>query len=243
MTFWVAGASLAGGLIAANGAKSAAGTQSDAANQATALQREMWQQQQKNQQPWLDAGTNALTQLNQGTGPGGSLMKPFGMGDYQADPGYAFRLSEGLKGLDRTAAARGGLLSGATLKGAMRFNQDQASNEYGNAYNRYNTNQSNQYNRLASMAGLGQTANTQLGQAGQNYANQAGAGIMAAGQATAAGQLGVGNTMNNALGTMASTYQNQNNFNSYMNRPGGQNYNYMYSDPSQVGPPSYLAGG
>jgi len=73
-----------------------------------------------------------------------SAMRNFGASDFQADPGYAFRLSEGMKALDRTAASRGGLLSGATLKGAQRYGSDLASQEYGNAYNRFQTNRSAQ---------------------------------------------------------------------------------------------------
>jgi len=73
-----------------------------------------------------------------------SAMKNFGAADFQADPGYAFRLSEGMKALDRTAASRGGLLSGATLKGAQRYGSDLASQEYGNAYNRFQTNRNTQ---------------------------------------------------------------------------------------------------
>lgn len=109
-----------------------------------------------------------------GQGDSGDLMRSFGMRDYQADPGYAFRLQEGLKALDRRAAARGGLLSGNALKGITRYGQDMASQEYQGAYNRFTNNQSNQYNRLANVAGLGQTANNALQGAGQNYANQAG---------------------------------------------------------------------
>jgi len=146
----------------------------DAANAALQLQRDIYNQTRADQEPWRQAGVNALGQLGQGTGPGGNLLRPFGMSDFQQDPGYAFRLSEGMKGLERSAAARGGLLSGAMLKGISRYGQDFASNEYQNAYNRYGTNQSNQFNRLASMAGLGQTANNALGNAGQNMANQSG---------------------------------------------------------------------
>jgi len=73
-----------------------------------------------------------------------SAMRNFGASDFQADPGYAFRLSEGMKALDRTAAARGGLLSGATLRGAQRYGSDLASQEYGNAYNRFQTNRAAQ---------------------------------------------------------------------------------------------------
>jgi hypothetical protein len=55
------------------------------------------------------------------------------------DPGYQFRLKEGMQGLERSAAARGGLLSGGTLKGIQRYGQDMASQEYQNAFNRYQT--------------------------------------------------------------------------------------------------------
>jgi hypothetical protein len=147
----------------------------------------------------------------------------FGAGDYQADPGYAFRLAEGQKLLDRTAARDSNLFSGGALKAATRYGQDMASQEFGNAYNRaltgYNANVARSdtgYNRLAAMAGLGQTAGTQIGAAGQNYATNAGNLMGQAGQATAAGQLGMGNTFNNALGTMASGYQNQSNFDRFL---------------------------
>lgn len=140
----------------------------------------------------------------------GGLLKNFSMEDYVADPGYQFRMEEGTKALDRSAAARGGLLSGAQLKGITRFGQDQASQEYGNAYNRYQSNQTNQYNRLASLAGVGQTANNALQQAGQNYANGASNAIMSgagdaataqlmAGQARASSYQGMGNAIGSAF--------------------------------------------
>jgi hypothetical protein len=59
-----------------------------------------------------------------------------GQVDLQADPGYQFRLAEGMKALNQQAAARGGLISGAALKGAQRFGQDLGSQEYGAAYGR-----------------------------------------------------------------------------------------------------------
>ena len=52
------------------------------------------------------------------------------------DPGYAFRVSEGMKALQGTQAARGGLLSGGAIKGALKYGQGLASQEYGAAYNR-----------------------------------------------------------------------------------------------------------
>jgi hypothetical protein len=58
------------------------------------------------------------------------------MGEVSADPGFAFRLQEGLKAIQRSAAAKGTALSGGTLKALERYGQDYSSNEYGNAYNR-----------------------------------------------------------------------------------------------------------
>jgi hypothetical protein len=147
--------------------------QRDIADQQTALQREQYLKQLELNAPFREAGltgTNML--LSQLQGPYGSAkfggvpgydpastmknfsgvagydpasaMKNFGAADFQADPGYAFRLSEGMKALDRTAASRGGLLSGATLKGAQRFGSDLASQEYGNAYNRFQANRATQ---------------------------------------------------------------------------------------------------
>ena len=104
----------------------------------------------------------------------GSLMQKFSMKDFNADPGYQFRMDQGLDSLEGRAAAGGGLKSGNTLKALMEYGQNLGSQEYGNAYNRYNTDQNTQYNRLSNMAGLGQTANSALQSAGTNYANSVG---------------------------------------------------------------------
>lgn len=92
----------------------------------------------------------------------GSLDRDFTLADFEADPGYAFRLAEGQKAIERSAAARGGLFSGRQLKDIERFGQDFASNEFGRAFNRFESNRANRFNRFASLAGLGQTTATQL---------------------------------------------------------------------------------
>jgi hypothetical protein len=140
----------------------------------------------------------------------GKYARDFGMSDFQADPGYAFRLSEGMKALDRQAAARGGLMSGSALKAATRFGQDLGSQEYQNAFNRYQVNRSNQLTPLQSMAGMGQTTAQQLGNAGQNYATNAGNAYAAAGQAQAAGIMGAANALSQGVGQYMG-YQSDNN--------------------------------
>ncbi|MFA5186979.1 MAG: hypothetical protein WC551_10905 [Patescibacteria group bacterium] len=137
----------------------------------------------------------------------GKYGRDFGMQDFQADPGYAFRLSEGLKGLDRQAAARGGLISGAALKAATRYGQDMGSQEYTNAFNRYQVNRANQLNPLQSLMGGGQTAAQTIGSAGQNYANQAGEAYQNVGNARASGYMGRANAIAGGVNQLANYYQ------------------------------------
>jgi hypothetical protein len=56
---------------------------------------------------------------------------------FEADPGYAFRKSEGEKALQAKQLASGNFFSGGALKEATDFNSGLASQEYGNAFNRY----------------------------------------------------------------------------------------------------------
>lgn len=141
-------------------------------------------------------GQNALVQselqkkldARSGKDTYGFLNRRFGMGDYQADPGYDFRLSEGNKALERSAAARGGVLGGATQRALARFNQDFAANEYMNAYNRYTGDQTNMYNRLAGLTDAGQQAAQYIGNA-----------QMQRGDAQAAGYMGTANALSGAL--------------------------------------------
>jgi len=119
----------------------------------------------------------------------GKYARDFGMQDFQQDPGYAFRLSEGMKALDRQAAARGGLISGAALRGAQRFGQELGSQEYGAAFDRYQINRANQLNPLMALSGAGQLATNTLGGYGSGFASGA-ANTMAAGSAAQANALG-----------------------------------------------------
>lgn len=152
----------------ADATEAAAGVSAQSSREALALQQRMYEENVARQEPWRKAGVEALNKLIPM-----SEYQTFGMQQFQQDPGYAFRMSEGMKGLERSAAARGGLLSGATLKGIQRYGQDLGSQEYQNAFNRYQTERSARLNPLQTLAGVGQTANTALGAAGQNYATQA----------------------------------------------------------------------
>jgi hypothetical protein len=118
-------------------------------------------------------------------------------------------MSEGMKGLERSAAARGGLLSGSMLKGIQRFGQDLGSQEYMNAFNRYQAERNARLNPLQSLAGMSQTSTNQLGAAGQAMASGVGEAMGAAGQARASGYMGQANVLSGALGQYMNYGQQQ----------------------------------
>ena len=213
MTFWVAGAVVGSSLIGASASRSAAGTQAAAAEQGTAAQERMFERQVQLQEPWRKAGEAALNKLIPLTD-----YQKFGMSQFQADPGYAFRLSEGQKALERSAAARGGLLSGATGKALTRYGQEMGSQEYQNAFNRYQAERAAQLQPLQSLAGVGQTsANTLTNAAGQLGSNIA-EGIGSAAAARASGYVGGANALTSGLGTYLNYSQGQNMLNALQNQ-------------------------
>jgi hypothetical protein len=107
-----------------------------------------------------------------------------------------------MRALERSAAARGNLLSGGTLRGIQRFGQDLASQEYGNAFNRYQIERNARLNPLQSLMGAGQSAtNVMTGNVGQSSQNQQ-ANILGAGQARASGYVGAANALGGALSSI-----------------------------------------
>lgn len=203
-----------GGLSQAYAGSRAAGAQVDAADRAAALQERIYNSMAARNQGAETLGNLARNRYGElvGLGPNtnamgyGSAVQPFDMSKFQADPGYGFRMSEGLKALDRQAAARGGLMSGAALKAAGRYGQESASQEFGNAYNRYRQNRQDQLDPLmyAMTGGTNATnaTNTAMGNYGTNVGNLMGQ----AGQATGAGYLGAGNSLNNLFGALNQQY-------------------------------------
>jgi hypothetical protein len=219
MAWIVGGAILGSALLGSSASKSAANTQAQASSDATTAQQNSLNQQIALNKPFYDVGVNATNNL---ASQAGYTPAAF---NYQADPGYAFRFNEGMKGLNATAAARGGLISGNALRGATDYGQAAGSQEYQNAYNRYlannaqtlqayNTNTANQQ----YLANLGQSsANNQANQIG-NFGNAAAGNIIGAGNAQAAGTVGASNALTSGLGTYLNYNQNQNMLNAFNNR-------------------------
>ena len=210
-----AAATLLGARQASKATKEAAATSAASADKATELQRQMYEESVARQQPFLQTGTeffNRLAALQRG---GPEAQQQF----LQMDPGYGFRLSEGLKAMERGAAARGGLMSGAALKAGQRYGQDLGSQEDMNAFNRYQAERQARLGPLQSLAGVGQTATQALGSAAGQYGSNIGNIMMGQGQTAANAALARGSAYAgglNQLGYLAGRYYGQPGNTGYM---------------------------
>lgn len=201
------------GKTGAKAAEKAGNLQADSSQYAADLSQKQFEQTRQDQMPWLEAGKGALGQLQDYIGKnnsfddkwGGRIESAYQNGQltggldpskFQTDPSYQFRKQQGMDGIQSSAAASGGLLSGAALKSLNEYNSNLASQEYGNAWSRdqaekqnmfnvlggnrsqdyqlFNNEDTRQYNQLANMAGVGQQTANNLGQFGANNAAQQG---------------------------------------------------------------------
>ena len=217
MPWMIPAAIIGSSLLGSSAASSAGNAQAAASDRAAELQNQQYQDTVKRQKPFYDVGVNALPDL-----VNASKYQNFGMDQFKADPGYAFRLSEGQKQLDRTAASRGGLLSGGALKAATRYGQDMGSQEYTNAFNRYQAERTARLAPLQALTGMGQTTAQQVSNAGQTMATNVGNDITNSAAARASGYVGGANALTGGLSTYLNYTSNQNIVNALANRNAGQ---------------------
>lgn len=196
--------SITGANQQAKAAKNAAAQQSAAAEKASQIQKDMFEQVRGDLNPYRTAGSNALSQMMGKMAPNGYFNQTYTGQDIYDDPSYQFRLNQGTNAIQGSAAAQGGLLSGATLKALQGYGQDMASQEYQNGYNRFNADQTNQYNRLSNLIGIGQNAAAQTGNAGTQTAQAIAGNTMQGANSQAAGTIAAGNQQANAFGALLS---------------------------------------
>jgi hypothetical protein len=141
-------------------------------------QSEYWSQ--RPEEHWIKFGSNdGRAASGRGGNYVGGTAATSGTPDYSAfttSPGYQFRLGEGQKAGQNQMAARGGAYSGNALKALAEYNQNMASNEYGNWWN-----------QIAGLAGVGQSSANTLAGVGQNTAAQIGNNLNAGADARASG--------------------------------------------------------
>ena len=178
-------------------------------------------------------GQYTATQQGAGASSGigrGSLMN-YGMEQYkqdpgytpmvnsleelQATPGYQFQLEQGLQGVNNSAAARGGLLSGANMKAINDYAQGQASTGYASAWERAQNAYTNAFGRnQQKFTNLQSMANN-----GQNAAGSQGNWAMDVGKSLAGASTAYGNNMGSLA--MAQGQNSANNINQIGNAIGG----------------------
>jgi hypothetical protein len=194
--------SLIGGAMQADAAGKATKAQVASQDKSIAEARRQYDTDRADMAPWREAGKAALTQIQTGIADGSFDPSNF---EFEADPGYEFRKEEGARALERSAAARGNLFSGATGVALTRYNQEFASNEYDRAYNRAAQAKTTNFNTLASVAGVGQRATETTAAAGQQATGQIIAANNNIGNAFANGAMAQGNAWANAASNVGSS--------------------------------------
>jgi len=217
---------VAGGVLSGNAAKSAAKTQADAAARASDAALRQQEITREDLAPFRSAGVDSLQSLraalglpfDDGTlgvpsplamnGIGGLTFQPT-QAQLEATPGYQFDLSQGLRGVESSAAARGLGISGAALKGAAGFATGLANNTLTTQQQIFQQNLGNVLNPLMSLASQGENASAQTGQLGQAAVNSSNAANLGGAASSAAGQVGSANAIAggiNGLGNSASNF-------------------------------------
>jgi hypothetical protein len=182
-----AAAIIGSGVMQSNAAKKAGKQQAAAAQAAIQQTEQNYQRTAANLNPYIDAGSSALAQ-----------MQKLNSGDYSsftASPDYQFSLNQGLQGLDRSAAARGSLYSGGHSADVLNFAQGLASQNY-----------NNYYSKLAGLAQGGQNAASNLGSVGTGNAAAIGGYLTNSGNAQAEGYINSANATSNMMGQLAGAY-------------------------------------
>ena len=200
--FVIPAATIGGAIVSSNAAERAAEAQAAGARQAADVNERIFRQSREDFAPYRDVGSNALYHLASlgGVDYEGAPGSPedryaTAMSRFYLSPDYRFRLNEGITALDRSAAARGKLMSGGQLKAITEFGQGLAASEYGNYYN-----------RLAGLSGIGQSATGNTAAAGAAAAPAIGRAVMEQGTARASGYTGKANAVTDALNNMLYWY-------------------------------------
>lgn len=220
--------------ISSSASRSAANTQAQAAQNAAQEQWNQFETTQANEQPYMNLGQSAIIPQLQAMGynvtqgadgqyslsvnPSSILQQKFKaptLAEAQQTPGYQFTLQQGTQAVNNSAAAKGGLLSGATLKDLTAYGQGLASTTYQQDFNNdltaFNTNYNsaaNNVNRLSGLTTLGQNAATTVGNQGLQTAANAGQLTTSAANASAAGTVGSANAVSGALSSIGAGASN-----------------------------------
>lgn len=172
-----------------------ASKESGAANSAAQLQLEMFNKEQQNLSPYMNAGASAIPGE---LGALNSLQAGFNPANLAQTPGYQFQLQQGEQAVIDQATATGGVGGGNTLKALTQFGQGLASTTYQQQFQDWLAQQNATLGGYQNLVGTGENAAAMVGNAGQTAANNAGNYLTQGASAIAGGATGVTNSLNNA---------------------------------------------
>jgi hypothetical protein len=200
------------------------------------LQRDEFNTAQTNEQPFLQLGSMAsgwlkddlagLTVNGGGFNPNAAGLPStfsYNTSDFENDPAFQSSMKFGQQAMERSAAAKGGLLGGAEQKSLDQFGTDTANQyynqdynraqatyqqNYGNAFNTFTANRDSTFNKLSQLAGMGLNSAAGANAAGTNFANQSGEYALQSGNAGAAGTIGSANAFASGAGGSSASLQN-----------------------------------
>lgn len=229
-------ASLAGGLFGSSAAEDAGQAQIQAAQIAAAQSEKQYQQTRSDLGGYRDLGAWGSGLLQNRLGDLTAPWQPT-QAQLEATPGYQFTLSQGLKSVQNSAAARGLGISGAALKGAANYATGLADSTWQNVFNADQTQKTNAYNKLFGIAGLGENAAAMTGNAGLTATGQANNALMSGANAYGASTLAGNNALMNGVNGAANNLMTY----GYLNRGSG-GLSGLFSGSSSS-PYAYGAGG
>lgn len=234
------GVALAGTAAAVYSAHEASSAQTHAVDTANQTEQDQYNQTRDDQAPYRTAGYSALSKMSDLLGlsgntaaPGyGSLNTPFTGASVSTDPGYQFGLTQGLNTAQNSAAAKGSLYSGATLKALTQYGNDYATTKFDDAFNRDQTTKTAEYNKLAGVSGTGQTATNNVDTTGTQVAASQGSNLIGAGNARGAADIASGNALTGAVNQAGAWWLNGGSTPYNYSNSGGGVGTGAYVDPS-----------
>lgn len=189
-------ATVAGSALSGRSARDASRSQANASAAALAGTERQYDLARSDLEPYRNVGGPAVNRLAELAQQYQTAIRPM---DVTSDPGYQFGLTEGMNALEGSAAARGGLYSGATMKALQRYGNDYATTKYNQAYNRIAGERDANFGRFNTLTNIGQNSAAGSAVGAQNFGNAQANILQSQGDATAAGQIAQGNINSNAL--------------------------------------------
>lgn len=220
-----AAAGIASSIIGADASRDAAAAAAEQEQKALDFQKGVWTQTQANEQPYLAAGKEALSQqqslINDATKPQYNYKIPDFNFDTYSDPSAEYRMAQAAKAINNSSIAKG-LTGGGAIKALASKQQEMAGGAYSDAWNRYLSNTSNQYkqandtyardlgwqdtqiNRQKDLATQGANVAAGLGTTGVSTGQQVGASYGNLGSSNASGIVGAGNATMRGITTLGN---------------------------------------